>query len=377
VSPERAAVTVFFALNGLLFGSVFARLPAVQERTGIGDGELGLALLCSMLGLLLSQVAGSALVARAGSRPLVLVGGLACSAALIPVSLATSFGELAGAFFLLGLANGLLDLSMNVHGLAVERRLERPILATLHAAFSFGVLAGAGTGGLVAGSGVGLQPHLLGVATTGVVVTLVASRFLLPREVDAAPDGPLFARPTRALAAVGVFVFCVLLSEGAVNDWAAVYLNGDLGASEAVAALGLAAFSITMGVGRLTGDRLAERLGPVRLARSGAALAAVGMTIAVAGGGTGGAIAGFAAMGVGLAALFPLALRAAAARGDAAGPAVAAVSAMGYLGFLAGPPSVGLLAELVGLRSALLLVAALCALAALLAGAVRAPVRAR
>jgi MFS family permease len=176
---------------------------------------------------------------------------------------------------------------------------------------------------------------------------------------------------------VGIFVFCVLLSEGAVNDWAAVYMNGELGASEAVAALGLAAFSITMGFGRLTGDRLAERLGPVRLARSGAALAAVGMTIAVAGGGTGGAIAGFAAMGVGLAALFPLALRAAAARGDAAGPAVAAVSAMGYLGFLAGPPAVGLLAELLGLRSALLLVAVLCAVAATLAGAVRAPVRAR
>lgn len=377
MSPARAAVTVVFALNGLLFGSLFARLPAVQERTGIGDGQLGLVLLCSMLGLLASQVVGGALVARVGSRPLVPIGAFACSAALIPVSLATSFGELAGALLVLGFGNGLLDLSMNVHGLAVERRLGHPILATLHAAFSFGVLAGAGVGGLVAGAGVGLQPHLLGVAATGVVVALVASRFLLPREVDAAPDGPLFARPTRALAAVGVFVFCVLLSEGAVNDWAAVYLKGDLGAGEGLAALGLAAFSITMGFGRLTGDRLAQRLGPVRLARSGAGLAAAGMTVAVVGGGTGSAIAGFAAMGLGLAALFPLALRAAAERGDTPGPAVAAVSAMGYLGFLAGPPAVGLLAELVGLRSALLLVAVLCALAALLAGAVRAPVRAR
>ena len=176
---------------------------------------------------------------------------------------------------------------------------------------------------------------------------------------------------------VGLFAFCVLLSEGAVNDWAAVYLKGDLGAGEGLAAAGLAAFSLTMGFGRLTGDRLAERLGPVRLARAGAGLAAVGMIVAVAGGRQATAIAGFAAMGLGLASLFPLAIRAGAARGDAPGPAVAAVSGTGYLGFIAGPPLVGLMSELIGLRSALLLVAVLCALATVLAGAVRAPVRAR
>jgi predicted MFS family arabinose efflux permease len=132
-----------------------------------------------------------------------------------------------------------------------------------------------------------------------------------------------------------------------------------------------------MGFGRLTGDRLAERLGPVRLARAGAGLAALGMTVAVAGGREGTAIAGFAAMGLGLSSLFPLAIRAGSARGEAPGPAVAAVSGTGYLGFIAGPPAVGLLAEAIGLRTALLLVAALCTLAAVLAGAVRAPVTAR
>ncbi len=377
MSPARVAITVVFALNGFLFGSMFARLPAIQERTGIGDGQLGLALLCSMLGLLCAQVVGGALVARFGSRPLVRIGALACAAAVIPISLAESFGVLAGCFLVVGLANGVLDVSMNVHGLAVERKLGRPILATLHAGFSFGALAGAGAGGLAAAAGVGVEPHLAAASAVGVVVALTTYRFLLPREVDAAPEGPLVARPTRALAAVGLFAFCVVLSEGAVNDWAAVYLKGDLGAGEGLAAAGLAAFSLTMGFGRLFGDRLAEALGPVRLARGGAGLAAVGMTVAVVGGRQGTAIAGFAAMGVGLAALFPLAIRAASQRGDTPGPAVAAVSAMGYFGFVTGPPVVGLLAELVGLRSALLLVAVLCAAAAALAGAVRAPVRAR
>ena len=371
------AITAVFALNGFLFGSIFSRLPAIQDRTAIGDGELGLALLCSMLGLLCAQLLGGALVARFGSRPLVLAGALSCAAALIPVSLATTLAALAGCFLLVGLSNGVLDVSMNVHGLAVERRLGKPILATLHAGFSFGALAGAGIGGLVAAAGVGVRPHLAAASVTGAVIALTAFRFLLPRDVDAAPEGPMVAQPTRALAAVGLFAFCVVLSEGAVNDWAAVYLKGDLGAGEGLAAAGLAAFSLTMGFGRLAGDRLAERLGPVRLARGGAGLAAAGMTVAVLGGRQGSAIAGFAAMGVGLAALFPLAIRAAAARGETPGPAVAAVSAMGYVGFVTGPPTVGLLAEAIGLRWALLLVAALCAAAAALAGAVRAPVRAR
>ena len=98
------------------------------------------------------------------------------------------------------------------------------------------------------------------------------TRFLLPRGVDAAPEGPSFARPTRALALAGLFAFCVLLSEGAVNDWAAVYLHGELGAGQGRAAAGLAAFSLTMGIGRLAGDRLTERFGshPAR-ARRGAA----------------------------------------------------------------------------------------------------------
>jgi MFS family permease len=375
-SRPRAAVTVIFALNGALFASIFSRLPAIQEQAGIGDGALGLALLCSMLGLLLSQVVAGALVARVGSRSLVLAGALGYALGLVPISLSVSFGALAASFALVGVSNGVLDVSMNVHGLTVERRLRRPILSGLHAAFSFGALAGAAVGGVVAGAGVGVEPHLWTAAALGACVAVVADRFLLPRSADAAPEGPMFARPTRALAAVGAFAFCALLSEGAVNDWVAIYLEDDLDAGEGLAAGGLAAFSLTMGIGRLAGDRLTERLGSVILARGGAGLAATGMAIALTAGEPATAIAAFGAMGFGLAALFPLAVRAAAQRGDTAGPAVAAVSAVGYGGFLAGPPAVGGLAEAAGLRAGLVFVAVLCVIAAALASAVRAPVAA-
>lgn len=329
-----------------------------------------------MLGLLVSQVGAGALVARFGSRQLVVIGALGYAAGLIPVGLSEGLLPLALAFIYVGLANGLLDVSMNVHGLTVERDLGRPILSELHAAFSFGALAGAGVGALMAAAGVGVVPHLTAMAVLGTIVTLVAARWLLPSSADAVPQGPMLARPTRALAAIGVFAFCVLLAEGSVNDWAAVYLDDDVGTSASIAATGLAAFSLTMGIGRLAGDRLALALGTVRLARAGTALTGVGILVALSARTPLVAVPGFAAMGIGLAALFPLALRAAAARG-APGPAVAAVSAFGYVGLLVGPSLIGGLSELVGLRAALLAVAVTTAVAGALAGSVRAPVRAR
>jgi MFS family permease len=377
MSAPRVAVTAVFALNGALFASIFSRLPAIQERTDIGDGALGLALFCSMVGLLASQVMAGALVARLGSRPLVVLGGLGYAAGLVPVALSGSFAALAAAFALVGFSNGVLDVAMNIHGLTVERRLGRPILSTLHAAFSFGALGGAALGGVAAGAGVEVVPHLFAVSALGACSLLVAARFLLPPSADAAPEGPLFAVPSRALALVGAFAFCALLAEGAVNDWAAVYIEGEVGSGEATAAAGLACFSLTMGIGRLFGDRLNEELGAVRLARGGAGLAAVGIGTALLAQSPAPALIGFGCAGLGLAALFPLALRAAAAKGETAGPSVAAVSAVGYLGFLAGPPAIGGVAELADLRAGLLLLVVLCGVAALLGPAVRAPAAVR
>lgn len=375
----RAAITAVFALNGALFASMFARLPAIQDRTELGDGALGLALLAAMVGLLASQLIAGALVTRLGSRPLVTLAALGYALGLVPVALASSFAGLAASLALIGFTSGMLDVAMNVHGLTVERRLERPILSTLHAAFSFGALAGAAVGGVAAGLGVAVLPHLSAVAGAGVLVLLVARRFLLPPDADAAPGGPMFALPTPALALVGLFAFCVLLTEGAVADWAAVYLDGELDTGEGTAAAGLAAFSLTMGICRLFGDRLNEAFGAVRLARGGGTLAAAGLATALLTEAPAVALIGFACAGMGLAALFPLALRAAAERGSSPGPAVASVTSLGYLGFLAGPPSIGGLSELAGLRAALVLLVALALLAAALGPvvAMRRPVRSR
>jgi MFS family permease len=250
---SRVAVTAVFALNGALFASLFSRLPAIQDEVGVSEGRLGLALLCSMAGLLASQPLAGALSSRHGSRPLVLTGALGYSLGLVPIAFADSFAVLCLAFAFIGFASGVLDVSMNVQGLTVERSLGRPILAGLHAAFSFGALAGAAAGGVAAGAGVGVPSHLCAAAGLGVAVAGLTYLRLMPREADAAPEGPLLARPTRALAALGALAFCVLLAEGGVNDWTAIYLDDEVGTGERLAAAELAVFSLTMGIGRLTG----------------------------------------------------------------------------------------------------------------------------
>lgn len=375
--PRRArtAATAVFFVNGAVFSSLFARFPAIKADLGLSDGELGAALLFATAGLLAAQVAAGALAVRHGSRAVMRVVAPAYCAAVVLPALAPTGEAFALALLVLGATNGALDLAMNVQGAAVEARYGRPLMSSLHAAFSFGALTGAGAGALLAAADVEPAAHLAGVAiVTAVAVIVATSAVLAPEPLDERRSTPLLARPSRRLGALGALAFCVLLAEGSVADWSAIYLRESIGSSQAIAAIGLAAFSLAMGVGRLAGDGIAVAVGPSALAGSGALLAAAGLGVALAAHRPVATIAGFAAMGLGLATVFPLVVSAAASRpGVAPGPAIAAVSTTGYAGFMVGPPLIGLLAELDTLRAALLLPLSLCLVAATLSRAVRRP----
>jgi MFS family permease len=371
---HRAAVTAVFAVNGAAFASLFSRLPDLQRQHGLGDGTLGLVLLAGAVALMVAQPLAGGLAARGGSAPLTVAGGLAYAATLALPGLAPTPALFAAAILAMAASSGVLDVSMNAQAIAVTERHPREIFASFHAAFSFGALAGATAGSLAAGAGLRPAVHLVLAAGVLVAVVLAARPGLLPAGADAHADAPLLVRPTRALAALGALAFCALLAEGAVGDWSAILLDRETEAGPSLAALGLAAFSLTMGFGRLAADPLAERLGRPAVIRGGGLLAAAGLALALAGGTAASGIAGFAVMGGGLSGLFPLALSAAAAAaGDAAAaPALAAVSTTGYLGFVAGPALIGLLSEATSLPAALALVGLLCLAAAGLAGAGRA-----
>jgi MFS family permease len=351
----RAAVTAIFLLNGLLYGAWAARIPAIRDRLALSDGELGLALACIPIGAIAAMPLAGAIAAHTGSRRATRGAfAVACLGTGV-VALAPSLPALCALALLLGLGMGSLDVSMNIHGVAVERRYGRPILAGFHAAFSFGGLAGAGIGALVAAAAVDARVHLAVTAAVSAAIGLTWSRRFLPGAEDVTAHAePVFTRPPRRLWALGALAFACLLIEGASADWSGVYLRSELGTGPGVAALGFTAFSVTMTLGRVFGDRLVERLGSVRLVRAGGTLAACGFGLALLAGAPAAAVAGFACLGAGMSSIVPIVFRAAGhVPGIASGVALAAVSSIGYLGFVTGPPAIGGIAELVGLPGAL------------------------
>jgi fucose permease len=371
----RRAVTVIFLLNGVLMGSWAARIPAVKERLDLGEAQLGLALGLVALGALVSMPVSGWMSARGGSRRTTRFAFVGCCLAIPLPALAPSYALMLPAALLLGAGNGSLDVAMNAHGVAVERRHESPILSSFHAAFSGGALIGAGTGALAAGGDLDVRWHLLAVAVAALAAGLVACRALLPADADhvgGEAAGPLLAKPPRALWAVGAVGFCALVCEGATADWSAVYVKESLGAQAGVAALAFAAFSATMTIGRAIGDRLTSAWGPEALVRRGGLLSAAALAAALLIGHPIAAIAGFALLGIGIATMVPVVFRAASeVDGVTPGVGIAAASTMGYFGFLIAPPIIGGAAELTSLPVALGLLVLLSLVMAALAPRVR------
>ena len=369
----RFATLAVFFVNGFGFANWIVRIPTVQEKLGLGEGSLGLALLALAGGALATMVATGGLINKFGSRPVVAVAGSIFGLSLVLPALAPSLPALVVALIVAGAWHGALDVSMNAHAVAVEKAYRRPIMSSFHASFSLGGLAGAASGGILSALGVGLAPHLVGVAVLSALAFAVASRALLPAGEDRGEEddeGPTFVRPNRALAGLGFIAFCVLLGEGAMADWSAVYLGGTLGTGPGLAAAGYAVFSLTMAAGRLCGDRLAKRFRPAELVRAGAVLAAAGLGISLTVGHPVVALVGFACAGAGFSVVFPNVLSAAGRDGEMpAGAAIAAVSTAGYFGFLVGPSFIGFVAELTGLGAALYIVVGLSATVAVMAGA--------
>jgi MFS family permease len=376
----RGAVTAIFFLNGILFGAWAARIPAIRDRLLLSDGELGLALAFIPIGAIVAMPLAGAAAARFGSRRTTRVAfALACTTIGV-VALAPSLVVLAALALALGVGMGSLDVSMNVHGVTVERRYGRPILSGFHAAFSLGGLAGAALGAIVAGAGVDVRVHLAAVAAVCGAIGLTWSRRFLPGSADASDaQDPVFVRPPRRLWALGALAFACLLIEGASADWSGVYIKDELGTGPGVAALGFTAFSVTMTLGRIFGDRLVTALGSVRLVRIGGAVAAVGFGLALLASTPVAAFVGFACLGAGMSSVVPIVFRTAGnVPGIPSSIGLSAVSSVGYLGFVVGPPAIGGIAELIGLPSALGLLVVLAAAVAVLAsttaagGAVRA-----
>jgi len=379
VSRARLATAWVFFANGAALGSWVPHIPDAKHALALTDSVLGFALLGMAAGSLLGLPLSGALTARFGSRA-------ATTAAILAVLLATPLPILAPsltiftlALTLLGVANGGVDVAMNAQAIAIEERGGRPIISSFHGLFSAGGLVGAAGAALAMSADVGSRAHLLMTGAGLLLVSVGAVAFLLPTAASSTAHSPIFRLPRGPLLGLGVLALCALLAEGAIGDWAAVYLRDYAGTNAELAALGFAAFSLAMTAGRLLGDRFVRRYGGPRVLSVGGGVAAALLAAGLFTAGPWAILLGFAAVGLGLANAVPI-LFSAAGKLAAVPPSIgiAAVSTAGYCGFLLGPPLIGLVAERFSLGTGLgLVVIALATIAMSGPGHIMAGVAAR
>jgi len=350
----RWALTGVFVVNGAAIGAWVAQIPWVQERFDLSKSAMGLVIVGMAIAVILAlPIAGQAIV-RYGSERIVWVGGIAMALAVNLPLLAPHPILVAVALFVLGAASATQDVAMNSHGVKVEKDLRKPIMSSLHAGWAFGGMAGASFS--AACSALGLDPRVT-VAITSVLLLgmlYVSASRIGHGSAAAGEETPGFTLPSRGVVLLAVLCLLVMVTEGAMADWGGLYLRQNLGASAAIAALAYSFFTAGMTVGRVLGDWINHRIGAVALLRWGALLTGVPLAALLLIGEPAVALAGLFLVGLGVANGVPLMFSAAGRQPDTPpGPGIAAVSSMGSLGFLAGPPVIGFLADALSLPWAL------------------------
>lgn len=348
------AVVAAFMLNGLLFGAWAARVPIFKDAFDLQPGTLGILLLALAGGAIVAFPFAGALSERWGAARLTTRCAWAYAPALVLLALSPNTWLLGFALFIFGASHGAMDVAMNGWGALVEKRLGRSTMSLFHAMFSLGAGLGAGSGYVAASLGYGPLLHFCIVALLGLAITAL---FLQQGQENKSiakpsiPSQPIVALPSRSLFFIGLIAFSTSMGEGAMADWSAIFLRMVAEVTNAQAALGFAAFSITMVATRLAGGFVVQRLGPVTTTRLSGTTALIGLAVVIGAETFTLALLGFALIGLGYAIVMPLVFsRAANDPSMRPGPAIASVATLGYGGMLLGPPIVGFIAQISGLR---------------------------
>jgi predicted MFS family arabinose efflux permease len=358
MSP-RLATFLVFGVNGAMIGTWVAHIPWLQDHLGVSKATLGLCLLCMAAGAMVSMPLTGHLVDRCPSASLTRWATLVFCLMLPLPLLATSPYILGAILFVFGASSGAMDVSMNAHGVAIQQTLDRPVMSSFHGGWSVGGFVASGLVALAAAAGLDPRVESLIVGVALLLLSLWITRRLGTATAHSSA-GQGLALPTRPVILIGALCFLVMVAEGGIGDWSGIYLGHNTGASPAAAAMAFTGFSLGMAIARLGGDAVNARIGAGRLLRAGTALVAIALGGVLLIAATVPAVIGFVLCGLGIANAVPL-LFTAAGKIDPPGPSLAAAFTLGYTGFIAGPPVIGVVSDQAGLGRtlALLVIASL------------------
>ncbi|SEO80007.1 MFS transporter [Actinacidiphila rubida] len=346
----QLAIAALFCSLGFQYATWASRLPAIKAHLGLSSAEVGLLLMATGVGAAASFPLVAWLMRRVGSRRLSLVSALGLTLLLFAMAAAPDYPVALVVMCCDGVLVACLNVAMNAQGAALEARFERNAMARLHATFSGGSLAAALLASAMNAVTSTVAVHFA-VAAVLLLLVLASSRpGLLVDEVTAPdqpadtakPAGRTWSLPARMTLWMGLAMAFGTVTEGAMNDWSALYMKDVAKASAEVAPLGIAVVSVMMVLARLFADGWRARWGDGRVVRTGSAVAGLGLALALLSGGVGPALIGFACVGLGIAAVTPCVYVAAAGQGS---DALTLVATMGTTGLLAGPPVIGFVAN--------------------------------
>ncbi|HYN56426.1 MAG TPA: MFS transporter [Motilibacterales bacterium] len=372
-AARTASLAVFgvFATSGFVFASWMSRLPAIRDALGLTPGQMGLVLLVGSAGSIIALPLTGSVVHRIGTQRTTRLAALLSATGFVAAALALGAGSaplVAGCLFVATMGIGAWDVAMNLQGTVVEHDLGRAIMPRFHAGFSLGAVAGAAGGALAAAAGLPAQSHIIAAVAVAVGAVLWLTGHYLPDGAMIATAGhtdPGGGAPHRALAAwteprtlmIGLMVLAAALTEGSANDWLALSVVDGFTTSDAVGALAFGLFVASMTAMRFAGTRLLDHFGRVPVLRLCASLALLGLVAFALAPSFPLAVVGIVLWGFGAALGFPVGMSAASDDPTRSAARVSVVSSIGYIAFLAGPPVLGLLADYVGYRMALLTIA--------------------
>lgn len=368
---HRLAVGAFFFIQGLCFASWASRIPSIQQSLGLSEAALGSVLLALPAGLMLSLPIAGWLVARMGSQRVVISAAALYTLSLLTLGLAGSVFQLVVYLFVFGLIGNILNISVNTQAVGVEALYKKSIMASFHGLWSLAGFAGAAVGTFMIGSNISPFQHYIYVSLFVLLTGVLSFRYTLQEDANKQENQPIFARPDKSLMILGIIAFCSMICEGAMFDWSGVYFRKVVQADPAWVGAGFTAFMSTMAGGRFVADWFTSRYGIKRVLQLSGLLTSAGLGVAILFPALPTAIFGFLLVGVGVSSVVPL-VYSAAGRSKVLSPgvALAAVSTIGFAGFLIGPPLIGIVAGFSSLQVSFSIIALLGFCIALLAGKV-------
>ena len=354
----RIAIGSLFFMLGLTFATWASRIPSIQEKLGLGDTSLGLVLFALPVGSMLSLPFTGWLVQRFGSRKVAANALLVYSLMLVLLGFVENLPQLLFVLVLFGSSGNVANISINTQAINIESRYGRNIMASFHGLWSLAGFAAAGIGTFMIGENVFPSRHFLLISSLILMGIALSFRYLLPDEKREVKAASFFIKPDRRLLLLGVIGFCCMICEGAMFDWSGIYFQKVVGAEKSWIGAGYTAFMCTMAGGRFIADWVAHKFGFKRTVQYSGILIAAGLGVAVVFPYLVSALIGFFLVGLGVSSVVPLVYSEAGKSINLSpGAALSAVSSISFLGFLIGPPLIGVVAGVFSLQLSFVLIA--------------------